>query len=292
MQEEYNVYLDRSGRLVSGVFFRFDVATDDRPIGKPREDTILSPRSPTESELNGRGEQYLTIKIEQHREKEHHRCPEYPSHVTEHEVDSARYRVFEEGRLAAFIIDMSEGGIISQAVSGRFAAKLQASGLTGCSLVQAEPARKKDTATGVDLHILNFIGRGCQRPESVRGAANACPYCGNSPLVCPACGDQANPCSRCQQITITLQEWHEGPSDKKLTTGNHATDDFVPPILEGARWDGSDFIYPYFITKRALDWLLSVHAAPFYAKPAVVCIDGMSDEQKKWLERAKRLVGE
>jgi len=31
-----------------------------------------------------------------------------------------------------------------------------------------------------------------------------------------------------------------------------------------------------------IDWLLRIHAAPFYAEPVWFCADGMSDQQKKW----------
>jgi hypothetical protein len=32
------------------------------------------------------------------------------------------------------------------------------------------------------------------------------------------------------------------------------------------------------------DWLLRIHAAPFYAEPVSFYIDGMNDQKKKWLE--------
>ena len=64
-------------------------------------------------------------------------------------------------------------------------------------------------------------------------------------------------------------------------------------ILQGKSWDGKDFFqgsYKRFITKRALNWLLCVHAKPFFAKPVRVCTDGMSDEQMKWLKLAQEPI--
>ena len=60
-------------------------------------------------------------------------------------------------------------------------------------------------------------------------------------------------------------------------------------ILEGPKWDGSDIINCgwYFITKRALEVLLSVHAAPFYARPARVDVEGLSKQQLGKAETAK-----
>jgi hypothetical protein len=62
-------------------------------------------------------------------------------------------------------------------------------------------------------------------------------------------------------------------------------------ILDGKRWDGADLINSNginYISKRVLDWLLMVHAAPFYAKPARFCVDGMSDKQLARLEETQK----
>lgn len=289
---ESSLYLDRSGTLVPGVFFRFGTAADDRPVGKPAEGFVLSRRSPTEAELNRRGERYLTVEIDGCREVKHHRCPMSPDHVTEREVARAGYRVREPGRVADFVIDLSEGGIVSPTVSGAFAAKLRGSGLTGYNLVAAEPKRKADAASGADLHVLNFAGRNCERPVSVRGVPNACPHCGNAPLVCPECGDSFVVCPKCGKAPVVTPGTKEEPG----ALWSERLGRFDPPILNGSRWDGSDFVNcrtseQGYISKRALDWLLSTHAAPFFAEPVLVCTDGMADEQRKKLEAAKRPVG-
>ena len=289
MSPESNHYLDRSGTLVPRVFFQLWEAMDDQPYGEPVEDTLLSPRSPTEAELERQGEKYLKVLVTDATRKENHRCSDHTDHVTGVEYADVRYRIHTSGRLADFIQDMNEANLTGL-VRGEFAAKLRGSGLTGFRLERAAPEKPKDAATGVDLHMLNHVGRNCQRPASIRLAPNACPHCGYAPLICPACGYQAQPCPQCEGLAFASRKRHKGPGDKRLITDRPAG--FYPQILDGGRWDGSDFIDGRFITKRALDWLLSIHAAPFFAEPVLVCIDGMSDEQKKWLERAKRLVGE
>ncbi len=285
MPQESNHYLDRSGTLVSGVFFRFTMAIGDESYGEPVEGTILSRRTPTEAELKKRREHYLTVNTTEVPVNAHRRCAQVSDHVTEEEVLRASYRVEDRGRLADFIENVAASWIPT-VISGT----LQDSKLTGYRLGKLEPERPRDVVEGDHLHVLNFVGRNCQRPASIRRARNACPHCGAAPLVCQACGYEANPCAHCNEETITFRGLHRGAGDKRLFTDR--PDGFVPRILDGKRWDGSDFIYFDFITKRALDWLLSLHAAPFFAEPAMFCTDGMTDEQKKWLERAKRPVEE
>lgn len=95
-------------------------------------------------------------------------------------------------------------------------------------------------------------------------------------------------CLHCSEITAISARAHKGADDRRLRLSPIPREG---PILEGKDWDGSDFLRDSFITKRALDWLLSVHAAPFVARPARVCIDGMTDKQKKWLEAATKPLG-
>jgi hypothetical protein len=78
---------------------------------------------------------------------------------------------------------------------------------------------------------------------------------------------------------------HAGPDDLRLIVKFAYPPDLV---LEGARWDGSDLISSHsnitFISKRMFDWIVSVHAGPLMARPVKFCTDGMSHEQKRWLE--------
>lgn len=288
MPRESHHYLDRSGTLAAGAFFRFYEAVGDDSYGQPVDGMVLSLRSPTKPELKRSGERYLTVNTTDVRVEGDRRCPKYSDHVTEQEVVGVRYRVSNRGRLADLIYNEAAAWVHT-IVSGAFAAKLKASGLNGYKLSEAEPERPKDAITGVELWVFNFTGLDCRRPASIRHAPNACPHCGNAPLVCPSCGYVANPCPRCEELAIVPRGLHTGAGDKRLISDEPKG--FVPRILDGVRWDGSDFIYPNFITKRALDWLLSIHAAPFFAEPVLVCVDAMTDKQRKKLEAAKRPVG-
>ena len=63
------------------------------------------------------------------------------------------------------------------------------------------------------------------------------------------------------------------------------------PCVDGARWDGSDIFHlgaaRIGITQRFLNVLLEMQATSFHADPIGVLTEGMSDEQREWLVRAK-----
>ncbi|MHC4181422.1 MAG: hypothetical protein ACYSWU_28315, partial [Planctomycetota bacterium] len=53
-------------------------------------------------------------------------------------------------------------------------------------------------------------------------------------------------------------------------------------ILEGEKWDGSDFISgdQGSLSKPAVDWLLGAGAAPFVASPCRMDVSSMKAEQR------------
>ncbi|NOX53928.1 MAG: hypothetical protein GXP27_05710 [Planctomycetes bacterium] len=175
-------------------------------------------------------------------------------------------------------------------VVGRFARKLRKSGLRGFRLVRARIVTSSDgnayRRRDIELYALDFLGKRKLRPwRFTPGVKNVCPFCGHGPLQCPECGCLSTPCRECgREATVGAQD-HGGSGDRRLRVAPLPESG---PILEGKDWDGSDFVYHSIITKRARDWLLSVHAAPIAIGPARVCIDGMSDEQLQWLEEAQK----
>jgi hypothetical protein len=75
------------------------------------------------------------------------------------------------------------------------------------------------------------------------------------------------------------EDVHKGPGDKRIPFARDRK-----MVIEGKTWDGSDLIHNRLASKRFIDWLLGIHAAPFYAEPVYFCVDGMSDQQKKWFD--------
>lgn len=129
-----------------------------------------------------------------------------------------------------------------------------------------------------------FVGEPCDRPAAIRHAQNACPFCGFGPIVCDVCGHLQNDCPSCGDYIFKPNEAGK-PGLEMLPSPESRK------IIAGCLWDGSDAICGRrntvgFVTRRFVDFLLAVEAAPFYATPVAVCVDGMSKEQLRWLDQA------
>src|SRR5690606_3432322 len=102
-------------------------------------------------------------------------------------------------------------------------------------------------------------------------AQNLCPHCGKSSIVCDGCSEYSPYCLACKKEVAALPENHRGAGDKRLVLAED-----VWRIIEGKTWDGSDLVQAngsFFASKRFVDWLLKVHAAPFCAEPAWILLD-------------------
>jgi hypothetical protein len=61
--------------------------------------------------------------------------------------------------------------------------------------------------------------------------------------------------------------------------------------IDGQTRDGSALAKTWgmnFASKRFIDWLLRVHAAPFFAQPVWFCVDGMNDQQQRWFKELEK----
>ena len=100
--------------------------------------------------------------------------------------------------------------------------------------------------------------------------------------MCLACGGDWNAyCKVCDKPMVVVNNKHAGLEDKRIPYEDRSW-----RILEGRTWDGSDLVFSSsrhqnYASKRFIDWLLRVHAAPFYAEPVWFCVDGMSEPQKE-----------
>jgi hypothetical protein len=184
-------------------------------------------------------------------------------------------------------------------VSDMFRQKLEQSRLTGFEFhllpIEPDPFAKSVPT----IPFMEVTGQIVEAPYRVVGVPNACPNCGYGPIVCTGCSHIDEICPKCQKQAVRPPGRNLFPESRPLLRAP------VPkagrPLL-GRTWNGEDFIRTitdvsefsfterYYITRRALDWLQRVHARPYYARPALVILDGMSDEQLGWIERAKRLA--
>jgi hypothetical protein len=90
-------------------------------------------------------------------------------------------------------------------------------------------------------------------------------------------------CENCGKETHVIDYLHKGAGDKRIPFESG-----LEWIIDGKTWDGSDLFQWRYASKRFIDWLLRVHAAPFYAQPVWFCVDGMNDQQERWLDELQK----
>lgn len=314
---EYHIYQDDSGTLRTDLFYEFIVPLDpdiaELEYTKADGWEYISKRSPTELELAEEAEAaeaeeraWLEAGITKAKRVKLDRCPADPSHVTQSGFASLEVEVWNSADQKILLSEFNltktwyemPCEVDALLVPQTFMERIKQSGLTGAAFV---PVSIKDPEGPLEktlppLFVFQFRGKSCLRPSQVQGAENACPFCSHKPLICQSCGYGNSTCPACEKSTWTIKEQHGGPADQQLIVSPLSQREI--PVLEGSRWDGSDFVYgngddpmaTNFISKRALDWLLQVHATPFCARPVKFCIDGMSDQQQKQLAEIQKSI--
>lgn len=308
---DYHIGQDYSGTLKSDFFFEFIVPYDsdlaDLEYSKQDGWEYISKRSPTELELAEEDNKaWLEVGILKQKLSRQKNCSADQSHVTgksfsELELDSFNSDdgevILSELNLTRPYFEMpgDEQAIL---VTKAFADRVRKSGLRGATFL---PAKLNHSEQPVErkippLFAFQFQGKKCLRPFKVQGAENACPFCGRKPLICQECGFGNCICPQCDQSAWTPLNKHGGAKDKTLIVSPPEQRDIL--VMEGKRWDGTDFLNTggltfvdsYIVSKRALDWLLSMHATPFCARSVKFCTDGMSDQQLQQLEEIQKPI--
>jgi hypothetical protein len=222
-------------------------------------------------------------------------CAAYPTH-TRH-VRSKYSWVASGDDLSPFIPSL--GLIAGEAVlvRGDVAKQLRATSFSGFKLIATQPFDYEGQPRKLSqpVFIIEFMGKRCDKIVISPDVPNKCPFCGDGPIVCPECRNVYYPeCPKCRKEYAAEQKrpggkWEYVDRLKGLFTEDHRT-------LIGRDWDGSDFHgggadNPRYISKRVLDWLLGLHAAPFAVTSVTVDTTGMTDEQLAKLETMKTLPG-
>ena len=283
-----NVILSRHGKLKAGLFYEFIVDDDDMFLDFEEDDTsdyIASQPTPSSEELFLQdGGTYISGSLEKVGQTEQlKKCSEDPQHVTgEYWKDVTVY--LGGGPHVPPMLLLDGDAQRSVLVSAELAEQIEQTEFRGWRLLPVkvdEESRYRKPASGEPkLFELQFMGRNCYRSSSIVHAPNACPWCGDAPLICPGCGYRNIDC--CGNTHWIARKNHKGPGDIRLITDGYTR----PAIIEATRWDGSDFIFggldkslwDHVVSRRVVDWLLSIHAAPFYARPVLIDVEGASDE--------------
>ena len=134
-----------------------------------------------------------------------------------------------------------------------------------------------------DFRVPRCVGRLVLRGLAVQGKPFQCPHCGKAFETCPECGAGGwrVDCPYCEKPLHRLaSEKPTGPNDRRLILS--PAQQRRDKIWNGVTWDGADFIgngHAAFliVTKRVVDYLLSVHATSFQAIPVLVDAAKMTD---------------
>jgi hypothetical protein len=218
-----------------------------------------------------------------------HKCKLNPRHETEREIISCSCEIFGKDTLTDFVPIVGLGLIVI--ARDTFAKRLLDKKF--CGLMSRNIEITENQSAIIDPKLVWLQSSRCdlfRRQAKPRlDGPNVCPFCDWGPVVCPECGDISYDCERCKERILVPEKQHQGAGDKRWIIKSRSAPE---SILEGKHWNGNDFIMSrgwHYISKRVVDWLLRVHAAPFIAKPARVDVTGMSPEQRAKLDAITKL---
>lgn len=276
------IVLNRTGDLRSSLFFRFDVQSDDDfTLKKSKAGLIIAPRTPSNDALIDAGQPgYVQIEELPKREDrvETKDCPVNTDHVTHRWYKAPKGDAAGYSRLSPFL---KTNGLYF-AISLALCERLRALSVKGAQLDPFKIIVNQSHLRELNVWALQFVGRAKLRQPVFTNIPNSCPHCGKGQIVCQSCGEWTGQCPFCQKQMVVSEFKHEGKHDKRIQV-----EEGLRSILEVKNWDGSDLVqagFGCYASKRFIDWLLRVHAAPFYAEPVYFCVDGMNDQQKKWFD--------
>ncbi|MEZ6128179.1 MAG: hypothetical protein R3C59_05835 [Planctomycetaceae bacterium] len=287
-----NVILDRSGTIVSGAFFEFVVEPDMMLLGELADcpDGVLSRLNPPPDEFRNLEEEWLRAQLVGHwSRREFRECPANPEHVTRVSWENLVVEL-DGGPHVPDVFEVLGGDAHhSVLVSPAFATALRATAFNGYGLTTVRLSSPPKKAAFKKIEHLQFSGRPCLRPLSIVGHPNLCPWCLSNEIVCQSCGMRFWRCPNCRKWPWVAAK-NKKAGDKYLVMSPLAS--LRPSIIEGHRWDGSDFIYggldighyAPIVTKRVLEWMLSRHTMSFFARPVNIATEKMNPEQLARLE--------
>ena len=224
-------------------------------------------------------------------------CPANPAHVLVQTPAVMRFYFNAPGLMPPII-----GGIgaMGPVIRKGLADRLRASDLRGVGVC---PVEMTGWVEGLDEEwregaegwndLRHFYPEGV-RP-SFEGSVqppggNLCPYCRRGPAVCPGCGYANNPCPACGKMPVRHVK-HTTAEEKAAGVVLFDTP-YDDRLVDPRRWDGSDYMGGDLVTRRFIDFLLSLHVWPFVAAPVPTLVEGLTKDELAKLDHARRPVTE
>jgi hypothetical protein len=183
-------------------------------------------------------------------------CSERPQHRLQHRLKNAEAIARGGRRVVSFV---SSGGDGYHAVSADVASRLMKSNLKGVELLPIQfDLAEYPYELPCEFFGLRFVGRPCKRIASLVGE-NRCSLCDQPDLFCSRCGNWFFQCPRCKASVRVHFDDPVADDDSDWVSDDESIRYATPYILDGDRYDGSDFIATAsgeFISGRAIEWLL------------------------------------
>jgi hypothetical protein len=183
-------------------------------------------------------------------------CSRQPQHRLQHRIKNAEAIARGGRRVINFV---SGGGDGYHALSAETASRLIKSNLKGVELLPIQfDLAEYPYELPCQFFGLRFVGRPCERIPSLVGE-NRCSECGQPDLFCARCGNWFFKCPQCKTSVRVHFDDPVADDESDYVSDDESIRYGTPYILDGDRYDGSDFIATAtgeFISARAIEWLL------------------------------------
>jgi len=177
-------------------------------------------------------------------------CRGSPKHRLTHRVKDISADLFGGKQVVDFV---SDDGADFFTISTKSATSLRQSGLTGYELLPISlNLSSYRFSLPCPLMALRFDGRPCGRIATLVNE-NRCAVCGQNDIFCSLCGFWFIRCPRCKSSidSIIHDDLFTDHKTESIFDQSSVDSHF---ILDGDRYDGTDFISGEFVSASAIDW--------------------------------------
>lgn len=258
---------DTSGEIVDGLFFQvLGQSTEFLDDEEFQEKDIFVPATSDESYLAA-----ARPVVQKRDERDVFGCGTDKTHQTR-KLLYAISIVVENGATLPVFWSTEHFFVMSDCIE-----KMEKAGLRGTESIQPKFESMEYTNPRMrdGLRVMTFPGRPFFRHFKVTppGAEN-CSSCGQAPVVCQSCGYINRSCPKCNQQIISIEK--DLPEGSPLI--RYRLDEVS--VLDGSRWDGSDFLDEGIITRRALKLFQKEGIGPCVALNYPTYIGNCTPEQR------------
>lgn len=281
--EDMPVLRSRSnGDLLWGYFYRLHILT----LVEARDWELISTATWVHSDVPA-PDWVMWGEPQSVKDREIHGCSINPDHITRREIVTLDLVLHGGPVLLPFVPTF--GYTVCNSSVAQY---IEKSGLKGVEFIPVNIVLNESDFADAKLFGLRLCGRDPRRLPIVEPAEmNKCANCGFGPVLCSECGDILVRCSKCGQKCVIAKEEQKRPRDGRIV---NTIGEVSPCIIDGERWDGSDFCdgaMHGIVTGRALDSLLTAHVGPFRAEPLAIDVSQIDSARRARLTRSKTWIG-